>query len=99
MAGKQGDMGSRAVSAVAAMVASFAARKVLTFAWTKITGKEPPEHPEDAQVALSEALLWSLVTGIGVGTARLLVTRAAGKRMLARAEAEVAAAHEAQHSA
>jgi hypothetical protein len=99
MASKRGDMSSRAVSAVAAMAAGFVARKLITFAWTKITGKEPPEHPEDAAVALREALLWSLVTGVGVGTARLLATRAAGKRMLARAEAEVEAAREAEADA
>jgi Protein of unknown function (DUF4235) len=80
MAGKRGDFGSRAVSGIAGAAAAFVARKVMTFAWTRITGKEPPEHPEDPQVALREALGWALITGAGVGTARMLASRAAGRR-------------------
>jgi hypothetical protein len=80
MAGKKGDVGSRAVSAVAGMAAAFVARKLLTFAWTKLTGKEPPESPEDPQVALGEALAWGVLMGAGVATARLLASRVVGHR-------------------
>jgi len=59
--------------------AAFVARKLLSLAWTKITGKEPPEHPEDPQVRLSEALIWGIVLGAGVHTARLLATRATNR--------------------
>lgn len=76
MAGKKADVGSRAVNAVAGMAAAFVARKLLTFAWTKITGKEPPDSPEDPQVALGEALAWGVLMGAGVATARLLASRA-----------------------
>jgi hypothetical protein len=82
MAAKRADTATRAISTVAGLAASFAARKLLAFAWTKIVGKAPPEHPEDPQVALGEALLWGAVMGVGVGTARLLATRVAGRRML-----------------
>jgi hypothetical protein len=75
MAAKRGDVGSRAINAVAGMAAAFVARKLLTFAWTKVTGKQPPEHPEDPQTALSEALIWGIMVGAGVSTARLLATR------------------------
>jgi hypothetical protein len=75
MAAKRGDVGSRAVNALAGMAAAFVARKLLTFAWTKVTGKQPPEHPEDPQTALSEALIWGIMVGAGVSTARLLATR------------------------
>ncbi len=44
-------------------------------------GKEPPQHPEDPQVALSEALIWGVVLGAGVHTARLLATRATTRRL------------------
>ena len=64
------------INALVGMAAAFVARKVLHFAWTKITGKEPPEHPEDPQVALGEALVWGVVIGAGVHTARVLATRA-----------------------
>ena len=65
------DLTTKITSAVAAMAAAFVARKLVTVIWTKATGKEPPTHPEDPQVALAEALSWALVTGITVEAARL----------------------------
>ncbi|HEY1617575.1 MAG TPA: DUF4235 domain-containing protein [Streptosporangiaceae bacterium] len=80
MSAKKADAGTRVMSAVAGMAAAFVARKLLTFAWTKATGRKPPEHPEDPQVALGEALAWGIIVGAGVHTARLLATRATGRR-------------------
>ena len=80
MAAKKADVGSRAVSALAGMAAAFVVRKALSFGWTKITGKEPPEHPEDPQVALGEALVWGVVVGAGVHVARMLATRAVSRQ-------------------
>ncbi len=80
MADKKADFGTRIVSGLAAMIATFVARKAVTFAWTKATGKEPPAHPEDPEVALAEALGWSMLTGLIVGAAKLLATRAAARR-------------------
>ena len=74
------DLTTKITSAVAAMAAAFVARKLITFAWTKATGKEPPTHPEDPRVALTEALSWSVLTGVTVEAARLLATRAAARR-------------------
>ena len=74
------DLMTRVVGGLAAMVAGFFMRKVITRTWTRVTGKEPPAHPEDPQVALAEALGWAVVTGVGVEAARLLATRAAAKR-------------------
>ena len=79
MADKRGDGASKAMSTVAALGAAFVARKVATIAWTKVTGKEPPEHPEDPQVGLGEALIWGIVLGAGVHTARMLATRATSR--------------------
>jgi lysylphosphatidylglycerol synthetase-like protein (DUF2156 family) len=80
MADKKPDLGTRVIGAAAAMAAAFVARKAVTMAWTKATGKEPPTHPEDPQVALREALGWSMLTAVTVGVARLLATRAAARR-------------------
>jgi len=80
MADRKVDLGTKVISAVAAMAAAFVARKVITLAWTKATGKEPPIHPEDPQVGLGEALGWSMLTGVTVEAARLLATRAAARR-------------------
>ena len=80
MSDKRAGAGSKAVSALAGAAAAFVARKVLFFAWKKLTGKEPPEHPEDPQVALAEALVWGIVMGAGVSTARMLATRLMASR-------------------
>ena len=82
MAGKQGNAGNRALTALVGFGAAFAARRVIQFAWKKITGKEPPEHPEDPQVALGEALAWGVLIAAGVAIARLLATRVAIKRIV-----------------
>ena len=84
------DLGTKIVSAVAAMAAAFIARKLITIAWTKAVGKEPPTHPEDPKVALSEALGWSVLTGVSVEAARLLATRAAARRTRSGPEREPA---------
>jgi Protein of unknown function (DUF4235) len=82
------DLGTKITSAVAAMAAAFIARKLITFAWTRVTGKEPPTHPEDPQVALTQALGWSVLTGVTVEAARLLATRAAARRTYSGPESE-----------
>lgn len=80
MADRKVDLGTKIASAAAATAAAFVARKVITLAWTKTTGREPPTHPEDPRVALSEALSWAVLTGVTVEAARLLATRAAARR-------------------
>jgi hypothetical protein len=80
MADKRGSSGSKAVNALVGAAAAFVARKVLSYVWKTITGKQPPEHPEDPQVALAEALVWGIVMGAGVSTARMLATRLMASR-------------------
>ena len=75
MAGKQSSS-ARAINALAGAAAAFGARKLITFGWKKLTGKEPPEHPEDPQVAFRDALIWGIVMGATVSTARMLAMRA-----------------------
>jgi hypothetical protein len=86
MSAQRADAGSRVLNAVAGMAAAFVTRKLLSFAWTKVMGKEPPESPEDPQVALGEALAWGLLMGAGVGTARMLATRVITQRAAAKAD-------------
>jgi hypothetical protein len=73
--------GHRLLSGLVGFAAAFGARKILVFAWKAITGKEPPEHPEDPQVALGEALTWGILLGVGVQVARMLALRAATRRV------------------
>jgi hypothetical protein len=69
------------VGGLAALGATFVMRRLLVVLWTKATGKEPPSNPEDPQVALPEALSWSMLTGVALGTARLLAIRAARSKI------------------
>ncbi len=84
MADKRVDVTTRVIGALTAMGVGFVMRKLITVVWTKATGKEPPAHPEDPQVALGEALGWALITAVGAESARLLATRAVTKRTQAR---------------
>lgn len=76
----KGDLGWRVVGGVAALASGMLARKAITFAWTKATGKEPPDNPESPEVALTEALGWAVITGVGMEVARVLTTRAVARR-------------------
>ncbi|HXP19224.1 MAG TPA: DUF4235 domain-containing protein [Streptosporangiaceae bacterium] len=79
MPGKRGDIGSRAINGLVGAGAAYCMRKVMAFAWKKVTGKEPPGNPEDPQVALGEAIAWALTVGAAVAVARIMAIRAAGR--------------------
>ena len=64
-------------SLVAALLGATVARKSLTTAWQKATGKNPPANPADPDVDLWEAVLWATVSGTAVQIARMLATRKA----------------------
>jgi hypothetical protein len=87
---KKEDIGTKVFNSLTTMAAGFIARKVVTFAWTKVTGKEPPTNPEDPRVALTEAFSWSVLTGITVAAFRLLAIRAVARRALSSADREPA---------
>lgn len=91
---KKEDFGTRAFNTMTLMAAGFVARKAITVVWTKVTGKKPPEDPEDPGVAFVEALTWSVLTGITVAAFRLLAIRAVARRALNAADRESADAAE-----
>ena len=74
------DYVGKAINAMAGAAAAFVARKAIGFAWTKITGKQPPEAAEDQKVAMGEAVAWAFVLGAGVGVARVLAVRLASRQ-------------------
>jgi uncharacterized protein DUF4235 len=76
----KGDIGWRVMAGAAAFAGGWVARKAITVAWKKATGKEPPANPESPEVELAEALGWAVVMGVGIEVARLLATRAAARR-------------------
>lgn len=81
MPGKGTDYAGKAINAMAGAAAAFIARKAIVFGWTKITGKKPPEGAEDQKVAMAEAVAWAIVVGAGVGVARVLAVRLAGRQL------------------
>jgi hypothetical protein len=81
MAAKGASGASKLSGMVSALVVGSVARKVIAFGWKRVTGKEPPTDPQDPDVALAEALAWSILVGVGVEAARLIATRAVMARM------------------
>lgn len=75
MADKGGDRGSKAVITLAGVAAAFVAKKAMTMAWTKAVGHEPPGKAEDPEVALTEAVAWTVLLGVVVAIAKLLAIR------------------------
>lgn len=81
MSDQRGDVQTRVAGGLAALAAAFVTRKLIALVWTRATGREPPVHPEDPEVKLTEALGWAVVTGVAMEAARLLATRAAAKQV------------------
>jgi len=79
------------MAALAAVAAAWVARKVITFGWTKVTGKEPPGNPEDPHVGVAEALSWAVILGVSIESARLLATRAATRKLRRAPASEIQA--------
>lgn len=60
-----------------AVVTGIAAKKIVSAAWRKGTGSEPPANPESPDTTWGEALVWAVVSGALVGVARMLAARKA----------------------
>ena len=80
MAGKS-DGGVKFAALVATFVAGSIARKMITFGWRQFTGNEPPTDPHDPDIALKEALAWSILMGVGIEAARLMAARMVAARV------------------
>jgi hypothetical protein len=73
--------GGKLASTIATAGAVFVARKLVTVAWTRATGKVPPTDPADPAVRLGEAAAWAVVVGITVEMARMFAGRATARRL------------------
>ena len=81
MADKRAEGVSRTVGAFAAFAGAYGARKLVTYGWKRVTGKEPPTDPQDPRVGVGEALIWAVLLGVAMEAARLLAGRAATKNI------------------
>ncbi len=75
MPAKGDQYGGKAINALAGAAAAYVARKVIILVWTKLTGRKPPGKAEDPNVAIGEALAYTMVLAAGVAVARVLVLR------------------------
>jgi hypothetical protein len=73
--GRVGQMLKHAVG----MAAAAGAYKGLQLTWTKITGKQPPLGPDDQQAPLGRSIVWTLVMGAAITTARMIAIRYTSK--------------------
>lgn len=63
------------VAAGMALLAARVVRAGMEKGWGAIQHDTPPENPEDPETSWQEALLWSVVTGVAVGVAKLIIKR------------------------
>jgi hypothetical protein len=70
-----GKLGYKVMTLVGSMAGATIARKVLTTVWTKATGKEPPDEPENPEVRWGEAVSWAAASGAVVALTKVLAKR------------------------
>jgi len=80
MSKKRSDSNGKLVAALATTGAVFLARKVVTIAWTRTTGKQPPTDASDPAVSILQALSWAAIAGVTIEAARVFATRATARR-------------------
>lgn len=70
----------KAVAGIAAAVAGLATTKALGAVWGKlIPDSDPPNNPADPETRTGDAVLWTALTGVGVGVATVLAQRGAAQ--------------------
>lgn len=57
------------------------AQKLVTAAWEASTGDTPPD-PNDPDTPLTQALIWAIASGVGVGVAQLVANRYVHRRWI-----------------
>jgi hypothetical protein len=87
MAGEDSDSrASQMLKHAAGMVAAAGAYKGLQLGWKQVTGKEPPLGPDDQQAQLGHAVVWTLVMGAAITTARMIAIRYMAKLLRGQPE-------------
>lgn len=56
-------------------LAAMAARKAMTLVWEKTMNRPTPNNDTDEDSSLAEAIAWTIVSGVGVAVAQLIVQR------------------------
>lgn len=66
-----------ALATGSAVIASFAARNLIRAGWRVLADDDPPLNPAALDTEWSEAVSWTLMTGVAAGLASLLARRGA----------------------
>lgn len=93
--GQTGPMskGKNATALVSTLAATAAAKKVADGIWKAGSGgKKPPTDPADPEIEIREAIVWAVVSGAIVSTARMFLARRLARSERRKAQAERAAA-------
>ena len=91
MAEKGESRANRALKEATGLIAVLAAGKLMRVCWRRVTGTEPPAAPDDQQVPLIHAVVWTLLLGVAITTARMFAIRYAAF-LLPRRQREAAEA-------
>ena len=57
--------------------AAMATRRAMTMTWRAVRHEDPPLHPSDRGVQLTDAVTWAIATAVGMAVSRVLAERAA----------------------
>jgi hypothetical protein len=72
-------LGWKLVGGVSAVLAGIAARQAIEKVWVFAMKSDPPKNPEDPDTTWPEAIGWAVLSGVGVGVARLVAMRKAAE--------------------
>lgn len=60
-------------------VTTIVAQKVVTKVWEASTGDVPPD-PNDPETPITQALIWAVASGLGVGVSQIMMNRVVANR-------------------
>ena len=75
MAEKGESRSNRALKEATGLIAVLAVQKLVRVGWRRVTGNEPPAAPDDKQIPLVQAVVWTLLLGAAITTARMIAMR------------------------
>ena len=75
MAEKGESRSNRALKEATGLIAVLATSKLVRVGWRRVTGTEPPAAPDDQQIPLVHAVVWTLLLGAAITPARMIAMR------------------------
>ncbi len=79
MASKSQNISFKIYAGVLGAVTTLITQRVVQAGWKIATGDTPPD-PNDPEVPATQAAIWALASGLGLGASQLLLNRFVGRR-------------------